>query len=211
MVDFDEIANSLVQGDLSEAADLTRAALEAGISAIEILNKGFMPGMKIVGERFRHGEYYLPEMLLAGEAMKSAMAVLKPTWQKQGSASRGSIVIGTVAGDVHDIGKNIVIMMLEGSGWSMTDIGVDVPAERFCSVVKEMKPDILGMSALLTTTIPRLKEVIDALKVDGLRNSVKVMVGGVAVTQEYADAIGADGYAVNAVEAIDEAARLLKG
>ena len=210
MFDFDEIAKSLIQGDVSRAADLTKAGLEARIPAIEILNKGLMAGMKIVGERFRSGEFYLPEILLAGEAMKAGMAVLKPTWQKGGAPIRGKVAIGTVEGDVHDIGKNLVIMMLEGNGWGMTDIGVDVPAEKFCSVVKEMDPDILGMSALLTTTIPRLKEVIDALKVAGLRNKVKVMVGGVAVTQGYADEIGADSYAPNAVEAVDKAALLLK-
>lgn len=210
MFDFDEIANSLVQGDESRAVDLAREGLEARIPPIEILNKGLMAGMKIIGERFRSGEFYLPEVLLAGEAMKAGMAVLKSAWQEEGVPSRGKVAIGTVEGDVHDIGKNLVIMMLEGNGWSMTDLGVDLPAEKFCSIVKEMEPDILGLSALLTTTVPRLKEVIDALKAAGLRNRVKVMVGGVAVTQEYADEIGADGYAVNAVEAVDEAALLLK-
>ncbi len=210
MFDFDEIANSLVQGDESRAVDLAKEGLEAGIPPIEILNKGLMAGMKIIGERFRSGEFYLPEVLLAGEAMKAGMAVLKSAWQEEGVPSRGKVAIGTVEGDVHDIGKNLVIMMLEGNGWSMTDLGVDLSAEKFCSLVKEMEPDILGLSALLTTTVPRLKEVIDALKAAGLRNRVKVMVGGVAVTQEYADEIGADGYAVNAVEAVDEAALLLK-
>lgn len=210
MFDFDEIANSLVQGDESRVEGLTRAGLEAEIPALDILNKGFMAGMKIIGEQFRSGEFYLPEVLLAGEAMKAGMAVLKSTWQEEGVPSRGKVAIGTVEGDVHDIGKNLVIMMLEGNGWSMTDLGVDLSAEKFCSLVKEMEPDILGLSALLTTTVPRLKEVIDALKAAGLRNKVKVMVGGVAVTQEYAAEIGADGYAVNAVEAVDEAALLLK-
>ncbi len=210
MFDFDEIANSLVQGDESRAVDLTKEGLEARIPPIDILNKGFMAGMKIIGEQFRSGEFYLPEVLLAGEAMKAGMAVLKSAWQEEGVPSRGKVAIGTVEGDVHDIGKNLVIMMLEGNGWSMTDLGVDLSAEKFCSLVKEMEPDILGLSALLTTTVPRLKEVIDALKAAGLRNRVKVMVGGVAVTQEYADEIGADGYAVNAVEAVDEAALLLK-
>jgi 5-methyltetrahydrofolate--homocysteine methyltransferase len=210
MVTFDEIADSLVQGDELKAAKLTQAGLEQGMSAIDILNKGFMEGMKIVGDRFRSGDFYMPEMLIAGEAMKSGMAVLKPAWEKEEVPSRGSIVIGTVEGDVHDIGKNLVIMMLQGSGWSMTDVGVDVPATRFCSIVRELKPDILGMSALLTTTIPRLKEVIDALKGEDLRDRVKIMVGGVAVSQEYADRIGADGYGANAVDAIDLAERLMK-
>lgn len=210
MFNFDELANSLVQGDVSRAAELAEAGLNAGIPAIEILNKGLMEGIKVVGKRFRSGEIFLPEVLLSGEAMKAGMAVLKPVWLKEGVPSRGKVAIGTVEGDVHDIGKNIVLMMLEGNGWSVTDLGVDIPAEKFCSVVKETDLDILGLSALLTTTIPRLKEVIDALKAAGLRNKVKIMVGGVAVTQQYADEIGTDSYAANAVEAVDKAALLLK-
>jgi len=210
MFNFDELANSLVQGDVSKAADLTEAGLNAGIPATEILNKGLMEGIKVIGKRFRSGEIFLPEVLLAGEAMKAGMAVLKPAWLKEGVPARGKVAIGTVEGDVHDIGKNIVLMMLEGNGWGITDLGVDVPAEKFCSVVTETDLDILGLSALLTTTIPRLKEIIDALKAGGLRNKVKIMVGGVAVTQEYADEIGADSYAANAVEAVDRAALLLK-
>ena len=210
MSNFDEIAQALIGGDIPRTAELTKSALGAGTPAIEMLNKSLLTGMKTVGERFRSGEFFLPEVLLAGEAMKAAMAVLKPALQSEGVSSRGRFTIGTVKDDIHDIGKNLVIMMLEGNGWEVTDLGVDVPAETFCSVVKETDLDILGMSALLTTTIPRLKEVMDALQAAGLRDKVKVMVGGVAVTQGYADEIGADGYAHNAVEAVDKAASLLK-
>ena len=141
--------------------------------------------------------------------MKGAMALLKPAFQKEGTPPRGKVAIGTVKDDIHDIGKNLVIMMLEGNGWEVTDLGIDVPAEQFCSAVRENDVDILGLCALLTTTAPRLKEVIDALEAEGLREKVKVMVGGAIVTQALADEIGADGYASNAVEAVALAELLL--
>jgi 5-methyltetrahydrofolate--homocysteine methyltransferase len=206
---FDEIAQSLRGTDVSRTADLTRMAMEEGLSAIEILNKGLLPGMKIVGEQFRSGEIFLPEVLFAGKAMKGAMALLKPAFQKEGAQPRGKVAIGTVKDDIHDIGKNLVIMMLEGNGWEVTDLGIDVPAEQFCSAVRENDLDILGLSALLTTTAPRLKEVIDALEAEGLREKVQVIVGGAIVTQAFADEIGADGYASNAVEVVELADRLL--
>jgi len=210
MFDYDKLARSIVQGDESKASDLAKAGLDAGIPAMEILNKGLMKGIQVVGEQFRTGEIFLPEVLLAGKAMKAGIAILKPAWQKEKVPSRGKIAIGTVEGDVHDIGKNIVLMMMEGNGWETVDLGVNVPADEFCSAVREMDLDVLGMSALLTTTTPRLKEVIEALKAAGLRDIVKVMVGGTAVTQEYADEIGADSYGANAVEAAKKAAQLLK-
>jgi 5-methyltetrahydrofolate--homocysteine methyltransferase len=206
----DEIGHSLLELDPARTADLTRAAIEAGVPAVEILNHGLLPGMKVVGEQFRSGEIFLPEVLLAGKAMKEAMALLRPAFQREGVPRRGTAAIGTVKDDIHDIGKNLVIMMLEGNGWEVTDLGVDVPAEQFCSAVKEKAPDILGLSALLTTTVTRLKEVIQALEANGLRRKVKVMVGGAVVTQAFADEIGADGYAPNAVEAVDLAALLLQ-
>jgi len=210
MSQFEEIANSLLDFDGARTSDLTRAAIEKGVPAGEILNQGLLPGMKVVGEQFRSGEIFLPEVLLAGKAMKEAMALLRPAFQREGVPRRGTAAIGTVKDDIHDIGKNLVIMMLEGNGWEITDLGVDVPAEQFCSAVKEKAPDILGLSALLTTTVIRLKEVIHALEANGLRKKVKVMVGGAVVTQAYADKIGADGYAPNAVEAVDLAGLLLK-
>lgn len=210
MPSFDEIAQTLIDGDMPRATSLTRAAVKGGTPAIEVLNKGLLPGMKVVGERFRSGEFFLPEVLLAGEAMKAAMAELRPALQREGARSRGKVAIGTVKDDIHDIGKNLVIMMLQGNGWEVSDLGIDVPTEEFVSVVRERELDILGLSALLTTTMPRLKEILDALEAAGLRNKVKIMVGGVPVTQAYADEIGADGYAANAVEAVDKADRLVK-
>ena len=206
---LDEIAQSLRGTDVSRTADLTRMAMEEGLSAMDILNKGLLPGMQIIGEQFRSDEIFLPEVLFAGKAMKGAMALLKPAFQKEGASPRGRVAIGTVKDDIHDIGKNLVIMMLEGNGWEVTDLGIDVPAEQFCSAVKENDVDILGLSALLTTTAPRLKEVIDALEAEGLRKKVKIMVGGAIVTQAFADEIGADGYASNAVEVVELADRLL--
>ncbi len=206
---FDEIAQSLRGTDVSRTADLTRMAMEEGLSGLEILNKGLLPGMQMIGKQFRSGEIFLPEVLFAGKAMKGAMALLKPAFQKEGAPLRGKVAIGTVKDDIHDIGKNLVIMMLEGNGWEVTDLGIDVPAEQFCSAVRENDLDILGLSALLTTTAPRLKEVIDALEAEGLREKVKVMVGGAIVTQDFADEIGADGYASNAVEVVALADRLL--
>lgn len=206
---FDEIAQSLRGTDVSRTADLSRMAMEEGLSGLEILNKGLLPGMQMIGEQFRSGEIFLPEVLFAGKAMKGAMALLKPAFQKEGAPARGKVAIGTVKDDIHDIGKNLVIMMLEGNGWEVTDLGIDVPAEQFCSAVRENDLDILGLSALLTTTEPRLKEVIDALKAEGLREKVKVMVGGAIVTQDFADEIGADGYAGDAVEVVELADRLL--
>lgn len=210
MHNFDEIAQALISGNVSKTEDLIRIALETGLPAVEVLNKGLIPGMKVVGDRFRKGEFFLPEVLIAGETMMSAMAVLKPALRKSGQPNRGRFAIGTVKSDIHDIGKNLVIMMFEGNGWEVTDLGVDVPTEQFVSVIRDEKFDILGLSALLTTTIPRLEEVIRALHTAGLRDKVKVMVGGVAVTQDYANKIGADGYAPNAVEAVDQAELILK-
>ncbi len=206
---FDEIANSLLDFVGIRTSDLTRVAIEEGVPAVEILNRGLLPGMKNVGERFRSGDIFLPEVLLAGKAMKEAMALLKPAFQREGVSCRGTFAIGTVKDDIHDIGKNLVIIMLEGNGWEVTDLGVDVPTEQFCSVVRDKAPDMLGLSALLTTTVMRLQEVIHALEADGLRKKVKIIVGGAVVTQAYADKIGADGYAPNAVEAVELAELLL--
>jgi 5-methyltetrahydrofolate--homocysteine methyltransferase len=209
MFKFEEMMESLTNLDVAKTEALAKAALEEGVPAIEILNRGLVPGMQIIGERFRNGEIYLPEVLVVGKAMKGAMALLKPAFKKEGAPRRGKVAIGTVKDDIHDIGKNLVIMMLEGNGWEVVDLGINVAAEQFCDAVQEMAPDILGLSALLTMTEPRLKEVIDALEARGLRRKVKVMVGGAVVTQDYADEIGADGYAPDAVQAVEVAGRLV--
>ncbi len=209
MVDLEKIKESLIQGDIEKTEELTESALESGIPAKEIMDKGLIPGLDEVGRRFQEGEYFFPELLVSGEAMKAALARLKPELVKSSGAIIGKYVIGTVKGDIHDIGKNIVIMMLEGNGWDVTDLGIDVPSEAFVKAVKESDYQVLGMSALLTTTIPRLEETIKVLQEEGLRDKIKVMVGGVSVTREYAAKIGADAYGKDAVDAVAEAKRLL--
>jgi len=207
--DFAVLKESLIKGDIEKTAELTQAALDAGVKAKDVLDKCLVPGLAEVGRRFQRGEYYFPELLVAGEAMKSAMAILKPLLAQKGGATIGRYVIGTVKSDIHDIGKNIVIMMLEGNGWDVTDLGVDVSSEQFVQAVKDGKVDVLGMSALLTTTITQLPQTIEMLKKEGLRNKVKVMVGGVSVTPEYAKQIGADAYGKDAVEAVINARKLV--
>ena len=165
--------------------------------------------MDVVGREYEEGERYIPEMLISAEAMKAAMEVLRPKLVETGAKPRGKVVIGTVEGDLHDIGKNLVAMMLEGAGFEVIDLGVEVTAKQFVHAVGEHKPDILGMSALITTTMVHMPEVIEALKQTGLRNKVKVMVGGAPITQEYADEIGADGYAPDAASAVELAKRLV--
>ncbi len=209
MFDLEMLKSSLITGDIEKIEELTSSALEAGIPAKEILDRGLIPGLDEVGRRFQEGEYFFPELLVSGEAMKTALARLKPELAKNSDAIVGKYVIGTVKGDIHDIGKNIVIMMLEGNGWEVTDLGIDVPTETFIKAVREKDYQILGMSALLTTTIPRLAETIEALGAERLRNKVKVMVGGVSVTKEYAEKIGADAYGKDAVDAVAEAKRLI--
>ena len=172
-----------------------------GIPAKQIL-EGLVAGIMTVGKLFGSGEYYLPELLMSGKAMQTALDQIEPLLIKEKSSYMGKFLIGTVKGDMHDIGKNIVIMMLKGSGWEITDLGVDVSPEHFCSKVKEGNYDILGMSALLTTTVENAAKTIEALKNAGLRNKVKIMVGGAPVTQEYADRIGADAYGEDAWNAV---------
>jgi len=203
------IENSIIEGDTARAVELTRSALAAGVPAKDILEKELIPGIRKVGELFARGQYFFPELLISGEAMKAAVDELKPSLSKAGVPSTGRYLIGTVQGDVHDIGKNIVIMMLEGNGWEVTDLGVDVSPERFCAAVKEGDFDIVGLSSLLSTTMVKQAETIQALKRAGLKQRVKLMIGGAPVTQEYADEIGADAYAVNAVEAAQKAANLI--
>ena len=209
MFDLEKLKDSLIRGDIEKTEELTGAGLEAGVPAKQILDEGLIPGLDEVGRRFQEGEYFFPELLVSGEAMKKALARLRPELTKSGSVAAGKYVIGTVRGDIHDIGKNIVTMMLEGNGWEVTDLGVDVPTEAFCKAARDNEFQILGMSALLTTTIPRLAETIEALKAEGLRDKVKIMVGGVSVTQAYADQIGADAYGRDAVDAVSEAKRLI--
>lgn len=208
MVNLNEISKGIIDGDSSAVLELTRKALDANVPAKEILNKGLIPGLKKVGDLFEAGEYFLPELLISGETASRAVELLEPVLTEGDIPPAGKYLIGTVQGDVHDIGKNIVIMMLKGNGWEVTDLGVDVSPEEFCSAVDKGDFDILGMSSLLTMTMPNTAKTINALKTAGLREKVKVMVGGAPVTQEWADKIGADGYAPDASAAVKIAVAL---
>jgi 5-methyltetrahydrofolate--homocysteine methyltransferase len=206
---LENLKENVIAGNESKVVELTQKALDEGIGPEEILNDGFIPAMEIVGSKFQANEIYVPEMLISAKAMKAGMKVLEPLLTEAGVEPVGKIVIGTVKGDLHDIGKNLVAMMLEGGGFEVIDAGVDVSPEKFMDLVKEKKPDILGLSALLTTTMGETKNVIDAFKENGLRNDIKIMVGGAPLTDDYAKEIGADGYSSDAASAVDLAKKLL--
>lgn len=208
MADLQALAQAIINGKAPEAKSLTESALAEGVSPADILNQGLIAGMNVVGEKFKNNEFYVPEVLIAARAMKTAMEVLRPQLANSGVQPVGKVAIGTVRGDLHDIGKNLVAMMLEGAGFEINDLGVDVKPERFVEVAKE-GADIVAMSALLTTTMPAMKDTIDALTAEGVRDKVKVMIGGAPVTQNYCDEIGADGYAPDAASAVDKAKELL--
>ena len=196
-----KIYDSVLNGDMDETAGFVEAALNAQLEPGVILNESMISAMKEVGRLFEEGEYFVPEMLIAARAMQAGLAILKPHLIQAKVASAGKVVIGTVKGDLHDIGKNLVSMMLEGSAFDIVDLGVDVAPEKFVEAVKVHQPQIVGFSALLTTTMPNMKVTIEALKAAGLRDQVKVMVGGAPVTEAFAHDIGADGYAGDASRA----------
>ncbi len=209
MVNFDELTNSIVEGQVAEATEFTQKALAAQVPAKEILDKGLLPAMNQVGSDFESGQIYLPELLMAGDAMKASIELLRPELSSKGGAYAGKYAIGTVEGDLHDIGKNIVVLMLEGNGWEVTDLGIDITPDRFCEEIKKGNYDILGLSALLTFTMPKMPETINILKEAGLRDKIKVMVGGAPLNQSFADQIGADAFARDAVEVVVKAKTLL--
>lgn len=198
-----EIADSVIAGNRKKVQELVKVALEEGISPERIINEGLLSGMSVIGERFKRNEIFVPEVLVSARAMQAGMDILRPLIANSKEVIKGKIVIGTVKGDLHDIGKNLVSMMLEGAGYQIIDLGIDVPPEKFVEAIKEHNPDIVGMSALLTTTMPQMKVTIDVLKQEGLRDKVKVIVGGAPVTPEFAKEIGADGYAKDASEAVE--------
>lgn len=206
---LEEMQENVVAGNESKVVELTQKALDEGLAPEKILNDGFVPGMEIVGRKFQENEIYVPEMLMSARAMKAGMKLLEPFLTEAGIEPIGKIVIGTVKGDLHDIGKNLVAMMLEGGGFEVIDAGVDISAQKFMDLVKEKKPDILCLSALLTTTMGEIKNVIDAFKENGLRNDIKIMVGGAPLTDDYSKEIGADGYSPDAASAVDIAKELL--
>ena len=202
-----ELREAVVRGDMSQTRALTEQALKAGHDPAELLNKALIAGMEHVGELFKANEVYVPEVLLSAKSMQQAMQVLKPLLIKGGVKSRGTVVVGTVRGDLHDIGKNLVAMMLEGAGFDVVDLGNDVPPERFVEAAVERKADLIGMSALLTTTMYTMKETIDLLKHNRAAGAIRIMVGGAPVTEGFAREIGADGYGGDAATAVDLAKR----
>jgi 5-methyltetrahydrofolate--homocysteine methyltransferase len=199
-----KISEELQKGNYQEVPKLVQAALDAKIPPAKILSDGLVAGMDIVGDKFRRDELFMPEVLISAKAMQSGMEILRPKLVEAGAKLAGKVVLGTVKGDLHDIGKNLVGMLMEGAGFQVIDLGIDVPSERFVEAVKSQKPNILGLSALLTTTMPKIKEVIESLVEAGVRKSVKVMVGGAPVTEKFAKDIGADGYAPDAASAVEK-------
>jgi len=205
-----KLFDAVLEGNFEGVTINVQASLETGIDPDVILNDGMIAAMREVGERFEAGEYYVPEMLIAARAMQSGMSLLKPHLQKTEQKSNGKVLIGTVKGDLHDIGKNLVALMLEGAGYEIIDLGVDVPAEEFVKKAIELKADIIGMSALLTTTMQSMRTTLDALSAAGVRNHVKVIIGGAPVTEAYAQQIEADGYSPDASRAVTMVKELLK-
>ena len=204
-MDYGKISEALIAGNIEEEKKLTQEALDAGTSAGEILNKGLLPGMEIVGQRFKAAEMFIPEVLRSAKTMGAGMEIIRPLLSESDAAGSGTVVIGTMEGDLHDIGKNLVGMMLEGAGFTIVDLGTDVKPQEFVDAAKEHKPKILGMSALLTTTMPKMGETINALKEAGIRDQIKIMAGGAPVTQDFVDEIGADAYGSNATAAVEKA------
>ena len=207
MADLKALADAVIKGDQTTAVEITRTALDEGTPAKSVLDEGLIAGMDTIGARFKKNEVYIPEVLIAARAMKMAMEILEPELVKAGVEPVGKFLVGTVAGDLHDIGKNLVAMMLKGAGFEILDLGVDVSPEQFVEQAKATGAHLIGMSSLLTTTMPGLEKTTAALKQAGI--SAKIMIGGAPVTQSYADKIGADGYAADAASAVDLAKSLV--
>jgi len=205
MTNLNDISRALQRGEADIVGELVEQALNESITPKKILEEGLIRGISIIGEKFKKNEVYVPEILIAARAMHAGMDILKPKLAETGVKNIGKIVMGTVSGDLHDIGKNLVKMMLEGAGFEAINLGTDVTANRFVEAVKEHHPNILGMSALLTTTMVNMVKVIKALEAEGLRDKVKVMIGGAPITQNYVEQIAADGYSPDAASAVDTA------
>jgi 5-methyltetrahydrofolate--homocysteine methyltransferase len=208
MTKYQDLADSIIKGDNLKSKEIAQKLVDEGVSAVGILNKGLMPGMDVVGKKFKANEMYIPEVLIAARAMHAAMEVIKPLLSKSDTNTKGKIIIGTVQGDLHDIGKNLVAMMLEGAGFTVIDLGVDIPPQKFVEELNKNSARLLALSALLTTTMVSMESVIKAVRASDCK-SIKVMVGGAPLTQEYAESIGADGYAPDASSAVDLVKSLL--
>lgn len=209
MIDQEEFHEALSQGEMDKAKRLTREALERGESAEAILKEGLVRAMERIGVRFKEGEIFIPEVLIAARAMHGGLAVLKPILSRSTGVLGGKVVLGTVKGDLHDIGKNLVGMMMEGGGYEVIDLGIDVPASKFVEAIGSHGPQVVGLSALLTTTMREMKNTLKAIEAAGLRSRVKVIVGGASVTERFANEIGADGYGPDAASAVEVVKSLL--
>ena len=219
MADIQAIANAIIGGKREEAVELVKQAIAEGVDPRTILNDGLIAGMNVVGKKFKNNEFYVPEVLIAARAMSNhkeaatrpgALEILKPYLEEAGVEPIAKVVIGTVKGDLHDIGKNLVCMMLKGAGFDVIDLKIDVPAEKYVQAAKENNANVIGMSALLTTTMMQMKATVEAVAAAGLKGKVKIMVGGAPVTEEFARQIGADGYAADAASAVSKLKELLK-
>lgn len=209
MSEFSPLRDAVIEGDAKRSKEITAEALARGVEPLTLVNHYMIPAMDIVGRKFETNEYFVPELLLSARAMKAAMELIRPLLASRGTEPIGRVVIGTVKGDLHDIGKNLVAAMLEGGGFEVYDLGVNVPPDRFIAKVRETNAHIVGMSALLTTTMPNMRVTIEAFKAAGMRENVKILVGGAPVTPRFAEQIGADGYGENAPSAVALAKKLL--
>jgi len=209
MANFEEMANMVIAGDEEKVAELTQKAVDEGLNPLEIIDDGLMKGMNIVGQRFKVAEMFIPEVLMSAKSMSAGMEIVKPLIVGGEIPSKGKVIIGTVKGDLHDIGKKLVGMIMESAGLIVYDLGIDVTPEQFAEAVREKKPDVVGMSALLTTTMLVMKDTIEVLKEEGLRDSVKILIGGAPVSSDFAKEIGADGWAPDAVSAKDLAFQMI--
>jgi 5-methyltetrahydrofolate--homocysteine methyltransferase len=207
--DLTELRNAVIEGEVSAAVAAAREALDNGVQPLDLIAQGIGPAMAEVGRLFEEGEYFVPELLMAARATKEIFVILRPLLAQTGAKPMAHILLGTVQGDLHDIGKNLVAAMLEGGGFEVTDLGVDVPPEAFISAIKKRPVQIVGLSALLTTTMPAMKSTIQAFREAGVRDQIKIMVGGAPISKIYADSIGADGYSETAAASVDLARRLM--
>ncbi len=209
MSQYDELRECIISGKKARVGELTQQFLDEDKVAKEILDEGLIPGMAVVGKKFQEGEYFIPEMLLSARALNVGLDLLKPHLEASDVKPVATVVVGTVKGDIHDIGKNLVSIMLRGGGFEVIDAGVDVSPNKFVEMAKEANADIIGLSALLTTTMPSMLDTVQAFETDGMRDKVKIMIGGAPLTTEYAEKIGADGYAANASLAVEMAKKLV--
>ncbi len=204
-----KMAESLIAGNIDDVVNMTKEALDAGTAPADILDQGLLAGMDVVGQRFKAEEMFIPEVLRCAKCMHGAMEILRPLLAETGAESIGTLIIGTVKGDLHDIGKNLVGMMFEGAGFNVVDLGIDKEPQVFVDAIKEHDARLIGMSALLTTTMPKMVETINAIKEAGVRDQVKILIGGAPITAAFAEEIGADGYASNAASAVEKGKELI--